>query len=183
MRRKIGIISGSLRQGANSTKIAENIAKMLEKDYDAKIIEIKDLPFYNEDLDADGPAQVYEAYRQELDQADGFILVTPEYNRSMSAAIKNALDVGSRPYGQSKLDNKPVAIISSSPSGIGGMAANHALRQVLVFINMIPMQQPEAYLANIDESFEEDGSFTTRTEEFMQNFLDAYKDHVEMICE
>lgn len=183
MTKKIGLISGSLRNGANSTKIAKNLIDLLPDAYEGQLIEIGDLPFYNEDLDADGPAPVYQEYRDQLGQMDAYILVTPEYNRSFSAVIKNALDVGSRPYGQSKFDGKPVAVVSSSPSGMGGMSGNHALRQVLVFLNLIPMQQPEAYLADINESFNEDGSFTDRTKSFMEDFVKAFVDHINMVLD
>jgi chromate reductase len=98
------------------------------------------------------------AFREEISGADGVLFCTPEYNRGIPGVLKNAIDVGSRPYGQSVWDKKPGAIVTASPGGIGGFGANHQLRQVCVFLNMPIMQQPEAYLGNIsDSAFDKNG--------------------------
>jgi chromate reductase, NAD(P)H dehydrogenase (quinone) len=126
------------------------------------ITEIGQLPLYNEDLDTDPPPAPWTAFRQRVKAADAVLFVTPEYNRSMQAALKNALDVGSRPYGSSVWDRKPGAVVSSSPGAIEGFGANHHLRQSLVFLNLPTMQQPEAYLSHVDKLFDEHGAHKRR---------------------
>jgi len=147
-RYKIGLIVGSLRKESVNRKIALSVAEFASHKLDCEIIEIGDLPLYNEDDDANPPT-VYSRFREQVAAVDGILFLTPEYNRSVSGAIKNALDVGSRPYGHSVWDKKPAAIISASPSPIGAFGANHHLRQSCVFLNMPLMQQPEAYLGQV----------------------------------
>jgi chromate reductase len=121
------------------------------------MIEIGDLPLYNQDYDANPPEQ-YVRFRKQIAEADGVLFVSPEYNRGIPGVLKNAIDVGSRPYGQSVFDKKPGAIVTASPGSIGGFGANHQIRQAAVFLNMPIMQQPEAYLGQVsDESFDADG--------------------------
>ena len=123
------------------------------------MVEIGDLPLYNQDYDLQRPQpEAYVRFREEVGAADGILFCTPEYNRGVPGVLKNAIDVGSRPYGRSVWDQKPAAIISASPGSIGGFGANHQLRQACVFLNMPVMQQPEAYLGHVsDDSFGEDG--------------------------
>jgi chromate reductase len=111
-----------------------------------EIVEIGDLPLYNQDHD-DAPPPPYVAFREKIKAADAVLFVTPEYNRSVPGVLKNAIDVGSRPYGHSAWDRKPGAVISVSPGAVGGFGANHHLRQSLVFLNVPAMPQPEAYIA------------------------------------
>ena len=121
------------------------------------MIEIGDLPLYNQDLDANPPEQ-WSRFREQVGAADGVLFVSPEYNRGIPGVLKNAIDVGSRPYGQSVFDKKPAAIVTASPGSIGGFGANHQIRQAAVFLNMPVMQQPEAYLGHVsDDSFDESG--------------------------
>ncbi len=121
----------------------------------------------------------YTAFRNRMKDIDAVLFVTPEYNRSIPATIKNALDVGSRPYGQSIWDGKPAAIISQSPSNLSGFGANHHLRQPLVFLNMPVLQQPEVYLANSYDLFDENGKLTKEdTGKFLNDFVQAF---VELI--
>ncbi|WP_338470560.1 NAD(P)H-dependent oxidoreductase [Niallia sp. XMNu-256] len=176
---KVGIISGSLRKESVSTKIGKSVAKLFPAGYEAEIIEIGNLPLYNEDIDQDNPPAEYTAFRNKLKEMDAILFVTPEYNRSITAALKNALDVGSRPYGQSSWDGKPAAIISQSPGNLGGFGANHHLRQPLVFLNMPVLQQPEVYLADSFNLLDDNGNFKNDdTAKFMQSFVDAF---VELI--
>ena len=103
------------------------------------------------------------------------LFVTPEYNRSVPGVLKNAIDVGSRPYGKSAWDGKPGAVVSVSPGAIGGFGANHHLRQSLVFLNMPAMQQPEAYIGGADKLFDASGKLTNDgTREFLQKFMAAF---------
>jgi chromate reductase len=154
---KIAIIVGSLREGSINRKVARSICALRGDNLDCSMIEIGDLPLYNQDHDSDPPEQ-YVRFRQQIAAADGVLFVSPEYNRGIPGVLKNAIDVGSRPYGQSVFDKKPGAIVTVSPGSIGGFGANHQIRQAAVFLNMPIMQQPEAYLGHVtDDSFDADG--------------------------
>ncbi|HLQ39904.1 MAG TPA: NAD(P)H-dependent oxidoreductase [Tetragenococcus sp.] len=177
MTKKIGFIVGSLRKDSFNLKTAKTFATLLPEGFEAKFIEIGDLPLYNEDLDVDGkiPAN-WTRVREELKEVAGVFFFTPEYNRSMPASIKNVLDVGSRPYGQSVWENKPALVVSVSPGAVSGFGANHALRQSLVFLNMPVLQQPEAYIGNVMSLLKEDGTFIDDTKNFFQLITDKYVD-------
>ena len=158
-RHKIAIIAGSLREASINRKIARSICALEHERLDCDIVSIGDLPLYNQEYDGapDEPAS-YKRFRDEIAAADGVLFVSPEYNRGIPGALKNAIDVGSRPYGHSVWNRKPAAIVSASPGGIGGFGANHQIRQSCVFLNMPVMQHPEAYLGRVnDESFGPDG--------------------------
>ncbi|MFL6785485.1 MAG: NADPH-dependent FMN reductase [Sphingomicrobium sp.] len=154
---KIAILVGSLRKESINRKVARSICAIRGGDLDCAIIEIGNLPLYNQDLDADPPEQ-WVRFRQQVAAADGVLFVSPEYNRGIPGVLKNAIDVGSRPYGESVFDKKPAAIVTASPGGIGGFGSNHQIRQAAVYLNMPIMAQPEAYLGNVsDNSFDESG--------------------------
>ncbi len=156
---KIAILVGSLRKDSINRKIAKSICAMRDDNLDCEMVEIGDLPLYNQDYDtaAQQPEQ-YVRFRDQVRAADGVLFVTPEYNRSVPGVLKIAIDVGSRPYGHSVFDKKPAAIVTASPGAIGGFGANHHLRQSCVFLNMPMMLQPEAYLGGVsDDSFDADG--------------------------
>jgi len=176
MSRTIGIIAGSLRRDSFSKKLAAAVLEMASEGFDFKIISIDDLPLYNQDFDDDGNAPAsYETFRNEVKTLDGIIFITPEYNRSVPAVLKNALDLGSRPYGKSVWDTKPAAIFSNSPGLLAAFGANHHLRQSLVFLNMPVMQQPEVYISKVAEAFDESGAFKDgRTKDLLQRAVDAY---------
>lgn len=180
MTKKIGLISGSLRKGSYNTLILKTVKELFPEGYEAELIEIGNLPFYNEDIDAGNPPTEYTEFRNKIGEMDAFVFSTPEYNRSIPGVIKNAIDVGSRPYGQSKWDGKPAGVISATIGGTGAMAANHALRQVFVFTNLQPMQQPEAYLANMSENVE-NGEISAKTREYLQKYVDAFVAHIERL--
>jgi chromate reductase len=147
-----------------------------------EIVEIGQLPLYNEDIETDPPPAPWTAFRQRVMAADAVLFVTPEYNRSVPAALKNALDVGSRPYGSSVWDRRPGAVVSSSPGAIGAFGANHHLRQSLVFLNVPTMQQPEAYLSHVDKLFDDHGKIgSDGTRKFLQGFMQAFANWVETI--
>jgi chromate reductase, NAD(P)H dehydrogenase (quinone) len=139
------------------------------------IVEIRDLPLYDQDLDSDHPPEPWMRLRREIAAADAVLFVTPEYNRSVPAALKNAIDVGSRPYGKSAWNGKPGAVISVSPGAIGGFGANHPLLQSLVFLN-VPALQHEAYIGGADKLFDQQGGIANPgTKEFLGKFLQAYE--------
>ena len=156
---KIAIIVGSLREDSINRKIARSICAMRDDNLDCTMVEIGDLPLYNQDYDsAPQQPESYVRFRDQVRSADGVLFVTPEYNRSVPGVLKNAIDIGSRPYGHSVFDKKPAAIVTASPGAIGGFGANHHLRQSCVFLNMPMMLQPEAYLGNVTgDSFDADG--------------------------
>lgn len=154
---KIAIIVGSLRKDSLNRRVARSICAIRNDNLDCSMIEIGDLPLYNQDHDSDPPEQ-YVRFREQVAAADGVLFVSPEYNRGIPGVLKNAIDVGSRPYGKSVFDKKPAAIVTVSPGSIGGFGANHQIRQAAVFLNMPVMQQPEAYLGHVnDDSFDADG--------------------------
>jgi chromate reductase, NAD(P)H dehydrogenase (quinone) len=179
---KIAIIVGSLREASLNRKVARSICAMRNDNLECSMIEIGDLPLYNQDSDANPPEQ-YVRFRQQIAEADGVLFVSPEYNRGIPGVLKNAIDVGSRPYGQSAFDKKPAAIVTASPGSIGGFGANHQIRQAAVFLNMPVMQQPEAYLGHVsDDSFDADGCLKEGPlKELVANLAHAFHDWVDMI--
>lgn len=175
MSKKIAVVVGSLRKGSYSKQIAKNMMKLFPSDYDLEFLEFGNLPLYSEDIDTPETVPVeYTEFRNQIKAADGVLFVTPEYNRSIPGGLKNAIDVGSRPYGENAWDNKPAAVVSVSPGAISGFGANHALRQSLVFLNMPTLQQPEAYIGNVTKILDEDGNVAEGTIGFLQSIVDAY---------
>ena len=146
------------------------------------MVEIADLPLYNSDLDEDPPEQ-WVRFREQVGAADGVLFVSPEYNRGIPGALKNAIDVGSRPYGKSVFDKKPAAIVTASPGSIGGFGSNHQIRQAAVFLNMPVMQQPEAYLGHVsDDSFDGDGCLKEGAlKQLVMSLAGAFADWVDLI--
>ncbi len=156
-RHKVAILVGSLRTDSINRKVARTICAFASDQLDCEIVEIGDLPLYNQDHDADPPPE-WVRLRERIAAVEGILFCTPEYNRGVPGVLKNAIDVGSRPYGKSVWDKKPAAIVSASPGAIGGFGANHQLRQACVYLNMPVMQQPEAYLGHVsDDAFAADG--------------------------
>ncbi|WP_430609804.1 NADPH-dependent FMN reductase [Enterococcus sp. DIV0876] len=175
MTKKIGFIVGSLREGSFNKIVAKKFADLLPEGFEAVFLEIGQLPFYNEDLDVEGqvPAE-WSKFRQDVQAVDGVFFFTPEYNRSVPAALKNALDVGSRPYGASSWGGKPALVVSVSPGAIAGFGANHHLRQSLVFLDMPTLQQPEAYIGGITNLIDENNEIKADTVNFFQLITDKY---------
>jgi chromate reductase len=179
MAKDIAVIVGSLRKESFNRKMANALRELAPAALKLEIVEIGQLPLYNQDLDADPPA-VWREFRARIKKADGVLFVTPEYNRSIPAPLKNAIDVGSRPYGQSAWDKKPAAVVSVSPGAIGAFGANHHLRQSFVFLNMPAMPQPEAYIGGADKLFDASGKIANDgTRGFLTKFLEAYATWVE----
>ena len=181
---KIGIIVGSLREDSINRKIARSMCAIRDDDLTCSMIEIGDLPLFNQDLEKTPPDE-WVRFKDQVAAADGILFCTPEYNRGMPGVLKNAIDVGSRPYGRSVWDRKPAAIISGSPGAIGGALANHQVRQSCVFLNMPVMQQPEAYLGKIsDDSFGEDGLLVDGPlKKVVETLAHAFAEWVKMILE
>ncbi|HEV2747099.1 MAG TPA: NAD(P)H-dependent oxidoreductase [Allosphingosinicella sp.] len=179
--RAVATLVGSLRKGSLNRMTAHALAKLAPETLTLDIVEIGQLPLYNQDLDADPPPE-WVAFRDRIGAADAVLFVTPEYNRSVPAALKNAIDVGSRPYGSSAWDGKPGGVVSVSPGATGGFGANHHLRQSLVFLNVPVMQQPEAYVGRAGGYFDEAGELTDESgRRFLKRFIDAYSEWVTQI--
>lgn len=171
----VAVFVGSLRKASYNLKIAKVLQQLSPSHIKLHIMDgLGQLPFYNEDLDNDTPPASWIAFRKKVSEFHATLFVTPEYNRSFPAALKNALDVGSRPYGKSIWSQKPTAVLSASVGAIGGFGANHHLRQSMVFLDMPCMQQPEAYLGNIASSFDTQGHITEGTKEFLAKYMAAY---------
>ena len=183
MAKKIAVIVGSLRRESFNLKMARALIELAPEALELEIVEIGGLPLYNQDDDDEKkPPAPWVEFRNRVRPSDGLLFVTPEYNRSVPGVLKNAIDVGSRPYGQSVWGGKPGAVISVSPGAYGGFGANHHLRQSLVFLDVLPMQQPEAYIANAGKLFDANGRIASEsTREFLAGFMTAFAAWVRKI--
>jgi chromate reductase len=166
----IGILIGSLQANGLTRKVATAIQTLGADRLNFSVIEVGALPLYNPEREDQGVSE-WDDFRKAVAPMNGILFVTPEYNRSVPAALKNAIDVGSRPYGASVWSGKPAGIVSQSPGAIGGFGANHHLRQSLVFLDMPAMQQPEAYLGHAASLFDDVG---TLVEGSGKTFLDGF---------
>jgi chromate reductase len=181
---KIAIVVGSLRKGSLNRRVARSICAIRGDNLDCSMVEIGDLPLYDQDYDAlPQQPEAYVRFRDQIRSADGVLFVSPEYNRGMPGVLKNAIDVGSRPYGHSVWDKKPAAIVTASPGSIGGFGSNHQIRQSGVFLNMPVMQQPEAYLGHVtDDSFDDSGCLKDGPlKDLVAVLAHAFADWVDMI--
>ncbi|AGW91016.1 MULTISPECIES: NADPH-dependent FMN reductase [Cupriavidus] len=177
--RDVVVLVGSLRKESYSRKLAKALIALAPAQLKLEIVEIGELQLYNQDLD-DKPPQPWTAFRDRVRRADAVLFVTPEYNRSVPAPLKNAIDVGSRPYGSSVWDGKPGGIISASPGAVGGFGANHHLRQSLVFLNVPVLQQPEAYIAGVDKLLNEQGGIANEsTKGFLGKYLTTFASWID----
>lgn len=171
---KIAVIVGSLRKESYNLKTAKALMTLAPESLSLELLNIAGLPMFNEDLEAN-PPQEWVTLREQIRAADGLLFLTPEYNRSVPGVLKNAIDVGSRPYGKNSWNGKPAAIVSISIGAISGFGANHHLRQSLVFVNAPTMAQPEAYIGNAAGLFDENGNLTSEdTKEFLKSFMEAF---------
>jgi len=180
--RNVAVFVGSLRQASLNRKMAHVLMSLAPTSLQLNIVEIGGLPLYNDDEDGASPPAAWAEFRQRIRIADAVLFVTPEYNRSVPGVLKNAIDVGSRPYGQNAWDGKPGAVVSVSPGAIGGFGANQHLRQSLVFVNVPTMQQPEAYIGHAGALFDADGGLTNdNTRTFLQTVMEAFAAWIETI--
>jgi len=179
--RNVAVVVGSLRKDSVSRKLAKAFAA-LNPNLKFNIVEIGDLPHFDQDLESDPPAQ-WVQFREQIAAADAVLFVTPEFNRSVPGALKNAIDVGSRPYGSSVWNGKPGAVISLSPGAIGGFGANHHLRQSLVFLN-VPLLSQEAYIGNAFALFDDAGELINDgTVEFLKSYGAQFAAWIEKIVD
>jgi|SRR5689334_11605200 len=181
--RNVAVFVGSLRRDSFNRKMANALVTLAPSSLKLEIVEIGGLSLYNQDDDVPGKVPAaWHAFRDRVKTADAVLFVTPEYNRSVPGVLKNAIDVGSRPYGQSAWEGKPGGVISLSPGAIGAFGANQHLRQSMVFLNVPMMQQPEAYIGGAASLFDEKGNLTNATtREFLGKFLTAFADWIERV--
>ena len=177
--RNVAVLVGSLRKESLNRKLANALKPLAPQSLKLDIVEIGDLPLFNQDHEAD-PPQAVRDFKQRIQAADAVLFVTPEYNRSIPGVLKNAIDVGSRPYGQSAWSGKPGAVISLAPGALGAFGANHHLRQSMVFLDVPMMQQPEAYIGNAAKLFDDNGNIANdSTREFLEKFMQAFARWIE----
>ena len=177
--RDVAVFVGSLRKESFNRKMARALIALAPSPLKLEIVEIGQLPLYNQDDEANPPA-ASASFKARVQKADAVLFVTPEYNRGMPGVLKNAIDIASRPYGHSAWNAKPGAVISVSPGAVGAFGANHQLRQSLVFLNVPAMQQPEAYIGNAAKLFDASGALIDdSTRDFLKKFLDAFAQWIE----
>ena len=177
MKKKITILVGSLRKDSYSKKMANELIRLAPETLEMEIVEIGNLPHYNQDLEANLP-QEWKDFRKKIRESDGVFFVSPEYNRTIPGVLKNAIDIGSRPPKENVWKHKPVAVATSSGSGIGGFGANHNIRQAVVFSDA-RMMPKEIYIGLVAERFKEDGiTLVESTEEFLKSVLKEFDEWV-----
>jgi chromate reductase len=168
------IIAGSLRKESFTLKIANALAKLAPDSLKPEVVTLNDISFFNQDLEANPPAD-WLAFREKLQKSNGVLIVTPEYNRSIPGVLKNAIDVGSRPYGKSSFLGKPIGIVSNSPGPLGGVSAAKHLQNIMPGISGPIMGQPETYLNGIGDAFDDKGQLSKESlQKVLQQFIDAF---------
>jgi chromate reductase len=170
---KIGVVVGSLRKDSFNAKLATGLAKLAPADFAFNNIQIGDLPLYNQDHDGDPSPQV-KRLKSEIAASQGLLFLTPEYNRSIPGVLKNAIDHASRPYGQSVWGGKPAGVLGVSVGPIGSALAQQHLRNVLAYLDVPTLGQPEAFIQAKEGLFEADGSIGAGSRAFLQGWMDAY---------
>ncbi|MGI6215497.1 MAG: NADPH-dependent FMN reductase [Christensenellales bacterium] len=173
--KKIAVLVGSLRKASFTRRIAQKAVEMLPENFEAEFIDLNALPFYNQDFEITGEyPESYIKFRQKIKEADGVIFATPEYNRSFTAPLKNAIDIASRPTGQNLWSNKPGLLFGVSPGNMGAFGATTHLRQVLMCLNVKLMQSPEIYICNVHKLLDKDGNLNPDTAKFLQGAVDSF---------
>jgi chromate reductase, NAD(P)H dehydrogenase (quinone) len=175
---KIAVFVGSLRKESYCRKMAKLLIELAPESLELSILDIDGLQFYNQDLEENTPT-AWTEFRSRIRDVDGYIFVTPEYNRSVPAVLKNAIDIGSRPSGKNSWNGKPGAVVSVTPGTLGGFGANHHLRQSLCVLNVAVMPVPEAYIAGAATLFDAGGKcINESTRDFMRKYVDAFAEWV-----
>jgi chromate reductase, NAD(P)H dehydrogenase (quinone) len=172
--KRVAVLVGSLRKGSFTRMAVNSLIEVAPAELKLEIKQIGNLPLYNQDSDEGNPPAAWASFRQEIKTADAVLFATPEYNRSVPGVLKNAIDVASRPYGNSAWNGKPGAVISVSPGQYGGFGANHHLRQSLVFLNVPVLRQPEAYIAKAAELFRDGKLIDDKMPTFFESYMQAF---------
>ena len=170
---QIAVIVGSLRKDSFNRKLATALAKLAPAEFSFKQVQIDDLPLYNQDDDAH-PSDAVKRLKADITAAQGLIFITPEYNRSIPGVLKNAIDHASRPYGQSAWKGKPAGVIGVSIGAIGSALAQQHLRNVLAYLDVPTLGQPEAFIQHKEGLFDEAGNIGAGSKEFLQKWVDEY---------
>lgn len=170
---KIAVIVGSLRKNSFNLQLANAVLRLAPSDFKFKHLQINDLPLYNQDNDENQAPEVIRL-KNEIKDSHGLLFVTPEYNRSIPGVLKNALDNASRPYGQNAWAGKPAGILGASIGAIGTAMAQQHLRNVLTFLDVPTLAQPEAFIHAKEGLFDQDGNIGTESRAFLQNWMDKY---------
>ena len=175
MQKKVAIIVGSLRKESFNRKVANEFIRLAPENLKLEIVEIKDLSFFNEDIE-NNPPQEWLDYKKQLTDADAFLFVSPEYNRTIPGVLKNAIEIGARPPKLNSWKGKPGAVVTVSPGAIGGLGSNQTIRIAASNVHISVMAQPEAYIGGIKDKLLEDGvTVDEKTEKFLVTFLEAFK--------
>jgi chromate reductase, NAD(P)H dehydrogenase (quinone) len=183
MQRTVAVLVGSLRRESYTRKVARALIAAAPQNLDLEIVEIGQVSHYNEDLETETPPADWVAFRDRVRPVDAVLFATPEYNRSVPGVLKNAIDVGSRPHGHSVWNGKPGAVVSVSPGALAGFGANHHLRQSLVFLNVLTMQQPEAYIGGAAKLFDTNGAvIVPATQQFFGQIMSAFAAWIERLA-
>lgn len=178
---RVGVIVGSLSRESINRRLATALQRLAPKEFEFFEIPYADLPLYNRDLDADYPP-VAVAFKDRIRSADAILFVTPEYNRSIPGALKNAIDWGSRPYGDNAWNDKPTGVIGASPGSIGTAVGQQTLRGTLIYLNARQMTTPEAYIQYKDGLIDDDGNVTVgSTEEFLRTFMATFLEYTARV--
>jgi chromate reductase, NAD(P)H dehydrogenase (quinone) len=173
------VIVGSLRKESFTLKIANALRKLTPDTLKLDVTTLHGISFFNQDLEATPPAD-WVAFREKLQKSNGILFVTPEYNRSISGVLKNAIDVGSRPYGKSSFNGKPTGIVSNSPGPLGGVSAAKHLQNILPGICGPILQQPEIYLNAVGDAFDDKGELIKESmQKVLKQYIEAFAAHVE----
>ena len=175
---KIAVVVGSLRHDSFNRKLANAIVKLAPPEFSFKQLVIGDLPLYNQDNDA-SPADSVKRLKAEITASQGLLFVTPEYNRSVPGVLKNAIDHASRPYGQSAWKGKPAGVLGASGGAIGTALAQQHLRNILAYLDVPTLGQPEAFIQVKDGLFDEAGNLGADSKPFLQNWMEKYVDWVK----
>ena len=168
--------AGSLRKGSYNKALLSACMELVPKDTVLEIFDLEGIPPFNQDLESSMPEKVKE-FKRKIKAADSILIVTPEHNYSVPGVLKNAIDWASRPYGDNSFEGKPAAIMSASPGMLGGARAQYHLRQVLVYLNMFPLNKPEIFVTFANQKFDEKGNLTDeKTREMVKRMLGALVD-------
>ncbi len=171
---KVAVLVGSLREGSYNKRLARAIGKLAGDRLSLRMVRIDDLPLYNQDFDADYPANCTRL-KQDIESADAVLVVTPEYNRSMPGVLKNAIDIASRPWGTNSFKGKPAAVIGASIGATGTAMAQAHVDNVMLYLDTRLMGQPEVYLKVSEESIDAEGNIANEdTKKFLSGFVDAF---------
>ena len=177
--KKVAVIVGSLRKESFNRKVAKEMIRLAPEGLELQIVEIKDLTFFSEDIE-NSPPQTWTDFKNQIQNSDAVLFVSPEYNRTIPGVLKNAMEIGGRPPKQNSWKGKPGAVVTVSPGAIGGMGSNQTIRVAAANLHISMMTQPEAFIGTIKDKLLEDGvTVNEKTEQFLVTFLEAFKGWIE----